>query len=88
MPWRPGATTALGLLLGVVLGAVYSFPAALGALMGFALLLAHSTTLPSRSDAGMGVMMFGICIVAFFIAAVSAAVLRSVAKLVLGARPW
>ena len=78
---------AMGLLLGIVLGAIYSFPAALGALIAFALLLAYSTTLPSRGDAGMGVMMFGICIVAFFIAAVAAAVLRTVAKLVLGARP-
>ena len=85
--WSDDAYFALGLLLGVVLGAVYAFPAALGALIGFALLLAYSTTLPSRGDAGMGVVMLGICIVEFFVAAVAAAVLRTVAKLVLGARP-
>ena len=77
---------ALCLLLGVVLGAIYSFAASLGALIGLALLLAWASTLPSRGDAGMGAFMWGVCIIKFFFGAVAAALLRTIAKLAIGPR--
>jgi hypothetical protein len=85
--WSDSAVFALCLVLGVVLGLIFSFAASLGALIAFALLAAYSTTLPSRGDAGMGIFFFAFCIANFLLASLAVAILRTIALLFVGARP-
>lgn len=85
--WSDDAVFALSLVLGGGLGVIFSFVAPLGALIAFALLMAYSTTLPSRGDAGMGVFFFAVCIAMFLLASLVVAALRTIALLVIGAGP-